>query len=374
MRSIGIKAAAAILLTALALTACSDEAPSSEIIVSLTEAEPAEYTRMAEDSKPAETTGTSAAHTTPETTSETDTVQEYETLSADAIPESIVGRWIENRLYEYTFDSDGNVAVTSAEFALNGTYAVNNEELAVTLKAESGKDQTFRFLMTAEQGGYKLERLYDKEDDSSYVPYEPTGLVSGYFSAFGGDSVFYLSSPYEEPVPAQQNDIQGCWENGSGIILIADGDQVYAAEGKLFERTGSAITDGMLSYENGEKIKFFSYKDKLYQVSGIFEPSVWNRFEPSEPFPLNGNYNVYTYPEKYYDLDLELENSKGTAKEVVEEDGRVRGVVHEAEITGENGSFAFVCGENTYEYTDCIAYGEYIYFYNDSEAMVLKNK
>ena len=113
-------------------------------------------------------------------------------IDENTVPDSIVGKWIEDRLYEYVFDKDGNVTVSAEWFELNGTYTVEGNELQITMEYNGSYKQpcSFRFLMTAEAGRYKLEREYDKDTDGKYIPYEPAGLASGFLSAFS-DEVFF---------------------------------------------------------------------------------------------------------------------------------------------------------------------------------------
>ena len=366
---------AAIFLCAFFfLTSCRENAVQSEdIIVLLTEPELMEQTLVSDVSE--ELTDITAAETLSETVMETEktTVQEYEVISADTLPESVVGRWIENRLYEYIFDSGGNVTLSSSYFTLNGTYAVSDSELEVIIRDSSGKDRKFRFSMSAEPGGYKLERLYDEVLDGKYIPCEPTGLADGYFSAFGGEDVFHLSSPYEEPVPAQQKDVIGSWQNSSGVVIEFSDDSICVTDGLKFRMFDSVMEDGMIYNDaGGIYAEFMLYKGILYYPSEYFDPDQWKRCELPETLPLNGNYHVYTYPEKYIDLDLELEYSKGTAEEVVESENGISVITYEAEIAEKDGKYIFIRDGETTEYTFITVNGSYTYFYSENEVMILK--
>lgn len=230
-----------------------------------------------------------------EIVSDTETAVEEETVTETmAEADFPIGKWIETRAYIYEFDENGNVSVDTGFYNIKGTYEYNGSELR--LRLISGWNEPVGYVFSVTENGDSAKLVYTDYFDTEYMdPYEPVGLVSGYFSVLGGIEEITLEPFRNELVYAEHEDLNGAWISSDfRYNYYPDEMYVYNGNSWAFYHHNGFINKGEFHVKNGYEIldepysfdvhidgreetadyrrSYMIYGDKLY-VSNNIEPN-----------------------------------------------------------------------------------------------------
>ena len=404
-------AAAMAVLTAAVMAGCgntADEQLVEDISGDTSVTAEAEAAETEETSKAAETSVTEAEGTTaetesvsePETTAETTVPEtehttEAETTTEETAPETtaakqdsaklLTGRWTESRAYIYDFDEKGNVSINTGYYNVTGTYTCENDRLLLSLADADGEMWDFAFKMTADNNGFALYYEPVENEWGFYDPYEPAGLMGGYFSALWDvDEPFYLKKG-KEPRPADIKDLDGIWiDKMDNRIYLFEENRFIDFAGEYVYTYEYTLENGRLEYNiDGYDMSsiLWLYGDKIYMnYFYSSEPCVLEHYKDStRTISLKDfeGYSTIRNMEEGGCFILELEKGKGTCKY---DDNKYSASVSVTDsskvslkINGEETVYDhFIIREEKSKYYELLY--RYIYLYNDEGAVCINNQ
>lgn len=290
----------------------------------------------------------------------------------ERIPETITGKWIENRGYIYEFGEDGSLLIDTMFHKVSGSYAMNGDRLDISLTDKEGGTEEFCFAAAAEKDGYRLELAAVENERGYCLPYEPAGLMSGFLSAFGGPEEITLVYPDEEPRYAEHSDLIGVWINREyGDITIIDENGITYLEGDEPETRECQIIHGGMIDDDPE---YNPYYGDVYTVWDDFY-FINNRFSSS---PIV--FEKYDHPridEEFFSGKYEIDTDD-ISGEAVFEDGKGVLKIHydeeyEAEISVRGRKTSLTYNGITTEYSERYIVDEYIYLIEGSNYLLLED-
>lgn len=299
------KAFAALLaiFTAAALAGCSKPADEqlieditedtsfvTEVAETVSETETtAETENVSETVSETEETSAESVSETEDTESETSAVTDNETNSQNNITTAFpVGKWTENRAYIYDFKEDGTVVINTGYYDISGTYTYENNVLTLNLFDSDNETNTFSFDITACKDGYKMDYKLVENEYGFHDPYEPAGLMSGYYSAAWNNDPFYLKKG-EYITFAEIEDIKGIWVDEENSIYIFGDNKYMEGWNSHIHSYDYSLKNGRLECKNDEDDESYVlniYDGKIYMNNSYYPfPIILKRTE-SEPFSI----------------------------------------------------------------------------------------
>lgn len=263
--------------------------------------------------------------------------------SSQSVPENFpVGEWIESRSYIYNFDENGNVSIDTGFHTLNGTYEYSENDFIIKLVNGWGDTYTYDFTVRFEDSYTALE--FEGCPEDKYMSFEPTGLLTGYSSAFGGPDEFRLM-PYSGGLKnvTSPEEIQGLWQfyysdtepedeiwifSGDNIVLLGNNEWDKFPE---MDENGYTIIDEdygiSVDYEDGKGEQMIyaqtllrTYGDTLYMCYSTQDADIFKSYQP-EPVPkdfLDGTISSYGCVDGFLDgYFIDMKNGKGSFGETI---------------------------------------------------------
>lgn len=319
-----------------------------------------------------EETSAESVSETENTESETSAVTDNETNSQNNITAAFpVGKWTENRAYIYDFKEDGTVVINTGYYDVNGTYTYENNVLTLKLLNSCNVTETFSFDITEDKDGYKMDYKPVENGYGFCDPYEPAGLMSGYYSASWGDDPFYLKKGNLRQ-EADIDDLKGVWieSDDKKHIFIFDDKKSYRCF-NLFGDVGEcSVKNGNLEYKENDEIYVFNYYNGNLYMSNRFlpKPIVLERTE-SEPLSIKDFDNRWYFAAVGYETSLKGKGNGGITGE--DYDISIEISLNNDTVTltvdGEKKIYTdyFVHSEAS-EYYDGVIY-KYVYLFNEND-------
>lgn len=304
-------------------------------------------------------------------------VSETEETFEETAAEFPVGIWTENRAYVYDFGEDGSLSINTGYYVVNGSYTYENGALAVDLLDPEG--DTYKYIFDISGGGDQYI-MTDRRIENEYGfwdPYEPTGIITGYFPVLGSDEKFSLQRG-DLVENATFGDVNGIWRNadGSDEVFIFDNEKCFYGRVTSPYVGNCSVKNETLEAAFGKtKFYFMLYDGRLFMTfDGVSKAYIFERAEPSRLSQSDFDGRCYFETgDGDYALRGVIKNGKGViVNEITEYETNA-----EITVTENNGQTLYtvtVDGKSAV-YTGCFALeksgSKSVYLFNDNDMICI---
>lgn len=221
---------------------------------------------------------------------------------------ALAGKWTEqNRLYTYEFDDSGNVTIDTLSCRVSGRYELSGKYDLILYLEPQGENEgdepvPFGFDLKKTDNGYEMD--YHPMDEHGSLPFEPTGLVTGYYSALWTSEPIVLTE-YKETEAVEQKDVLGLWKNIYDDVILFTEDNIYSIGRRGLMPADAFIKKG--SFDNNGEKAYVSKDGERLVISTLYGTEVMTRWT-SDNSSITG---LYMFEGEGESAELWMKNGSG---------------------------------------------------------------